>query len=165
MNIDSYGKYFLSGIGGSSMSSLAKILKLRGKDVCGSDMQSSGATDSLTENGIRVKIGQVSENITNERPDAVVKTDAVSDENPEIKAAVELGIPVFRRAELLGALLDGYRKTVGVAGTHGKSTTSGMLGHVLLNAVGCDPTVVVGAVMRDVGSTYRIGKDDNFVVL
>ena len=81
MNIDSYGKYFLSGIGGSSMSSLAKILKLRGKDVCGSDMQSSGATDSLTENGIRVKIGQVSENITNERPDAVVKTDAVSDES------------------------------------------------------------------------------------
>lgn len=163
MNIDSYGKYFLSGIGGSSMSSLAKILKLRGKDVCGSDMQSSGATDSLTENGIRVKIGQVSENITNERPDAVVKTDAVSDENPEIKAAVELGIPVFRRAELLGALLDGYRKTVGVAGTHGKTTTSSMITSVFMESM-FDFSAILGGNMKRLGSGYTIGKTNDVCV-
>ena len=163
MIIDSYGKYFLSGIGGSSMSSLAKILKLRGKDVCGSDMQSSAATDSLTENGIRVKIGQKAENISGEHPDAVVKTDAVSDENPEIKAAKELGIPVFRRAELLGALLDGYKKTVGVAGTHGKTTTSSMITSVFMES-GLDFSAILGGNMKRLGAGYTIGKTNDVCV-
>ncbi len=163
MNIGSYDKYFLSGIGGSSMNSLAQILKLLGKEVCGSDVRSSSSTDRLIEKGIRVNIGQCADNILTERPQVVVKTDAVSDDNPEIKTAAELGIPIFRRAELLGALLDGFEHTVGVAGTHGKTTTSSMITSVFL-ASGTDFSAVLGGNMKQLGSGYTIGNTNSVCV-
>ncbi len=82
------------------MSSLAEILKLRGKNVRGSDMQRSGTTDALESKGIRVEIGQKTENIAENPPECVVRTDAVSDSNPAIVAATKRGTPVFRRSEL-----------------------------------------------------------------
>ena len=163
MDLDNYGRFFLSGIGGSSMHSLARILALRGKEVCGSDMQRSESTDSLIEKGIAVEIGQKEENIDRHMPDAVVKTEAVSDSNPEIIRARQLGIPVFRRAELLGALLDGYRTAIGVAGTHGKTTTSSMITSVFL-ASGRDFSAILGGNMKQLGAGYTIGKTDALCV-
>ncbi len=160
MDIGNYGKIFLSGIGGSSMSSLAKILLLRGKTVCGSDMQQSESTDELIKRGVTVYIGQSAENIAKEQPDAVVKTEAVAETNPEIVEAKNRGIPVFRRAELLGALLDGYKKTIGVAGTHGKTTTSSMITSVFL-ASGLDFSAILGGHMKQLGDGYRIGETDS----
>lgn len=163
MNLDFSGKIYLSGIGGSSMSSLAKILLLRGKEVCGSDMQSSEATDELVKKGVKVYIGQKAENIEAEMPAAIVKTEAVSENNPEIVAAARLGIPVYRRAELLGTLLDGYKKTIGVAGTHGKTTTSSMITSVFL-ASGLDFSAILGGHMKQLGDGYTIGKTDSVCV-
>jgi len=163
MDINSYKNYFLSGIGGSSMSSLAEILALRGKSVCGSDMQTSGTTDALIEKKIGVFIGQKAENIDNAKPDVIVKTDAVSDDNPEIVEAKKLGIPVYRRAELLGALLDGYDRTVGVAGTHGKTTTTSMITSIFLDS-GKDFSSIIGGHIKRLNAGYIIGKTNDYCV-
>ena len=143
------------------MSAIAMILKGNGFSISGYDRTLGDVTDKLESNGIKVysdfDISQL------EGCDAVVYSAAFGTDHPIYKAVTETGIELFSRAEILGAIANLYKNSVAIAGTHGKSTTSGMLGHVLLNAVGCDPTVVVGAVMRDVGSTYRVGRDDNFV--
>ncbi|MBR5285950.1 MAG: UDP-N-acetylmuramate--L-alanine ligase [Clostridia bacterium] len=143
------------------MSAIAMILKGNGFAISGYDRTLGDVTDKLESNGIKVysdfDISQL------EGCDAVVYSAAFGIDHPIYKAVTETGIELFSRAEILGAIANLYKNSVAIAGTHGKSTTSGMLGHVLLNAAGCDPTVVVGAVMRDVGSTYRVGKDDNFV--
>ena len=143
------------------MSAIAMILKGNGFSISGYDRTLGDVTDKLESNGIKVysdfDISQL------EGCDAVVYSAAFGTDHPIYKAVTETGIELFSRAEILGAIANLYKNSVAIAGTHGKSTTSGMLGHVLLNAVGCDPTVVVGAVMRDVGSTYRVGKDDIFV--
>ncbi|MBQ5742600.1 MAG: UDP-N-acetylmuramate--L-alanine ligase, partial [Clostridia bacterium] len=122
------------GIGGSSMSSLAQIALRRGYTVSGSDMQSGKTLEQLSALGISIHVGQIAENIDLEQPDAVIMTDAIAPENPERKRAEELQIPVFRRAEFLGEILDGYNTTVGIAGTHGKTTTSSMITALLLSA-------------------------------
>jgi UDP-N-acetylmuramate--alanine ligase len=163
LDLDLPGKIYLAGIGGSSMSSLAKILLNRGREVCGSDMQSSEATDDLIRRGVKVYIGQKAENIAAEMPAAIVKSEAVSQTNPEIVEADKRGIPVFRRAELLGALLDGYKKTIGVAGTHGKTTTSSMITSVFL-ASGTDFSSILGGHMKQLGDGYTIGKTDSVCV-
>jgi UDP-N-acetylmuramate--alanine ligase len=152
--------YFL-GIGGISMSAIAMILKGNGFSISGYDRTLGDVTDKLESNGIKVysefDVSQL------DGCDAIVYSAAFGNDHPIYKAVLETGIELFSRAEILGAIANLYKNSVAIAGTHGKSTTSGMLGHVLLNAVGCDPTVVVGAVMRDVGSTYRVGKDNNFI--
>ena len=152
--------YFL-GIGGISMSAIAMILSEKGFTVSGYDRAPSEVTAKLEKNGITVyydfDVTQLNDY------DIVIYSAAFGADHPIMIQTVATGITLYSRAEILGALAKLYKNSVAVAGTHGKSTTSGMLGHVFLNAVGCDPTVVVGAVMRDVGSTYRIGKDDNFI--
>ena len=119
--MDGVKKVYFIGIGGSSMSSLAQILKLRGCDVQGSDMQVSHDSEQLVEAGIPVHIGHSAANVQAFAPDAVIKTDAIMPDNPELVYAQQHGIPVYRRCELLGSILDGYERTVGVAGTHGKN--------------------------------------------
>ena len=95
--------------------------------------------------------------------DLVVYTVAFSAEHPEMKIANSLGVPVITRAKLLEAIAAGYKKSIGVAGTHGKSTTSGMLSQIFLSEHGCSPTILIGAPLPAVGAAYKIGSDDNFI--
>ncbi len=143
------------------MSAIAMILSGKGFNVSGYDRTLGDVTDKLEKNGIKVYSDFDASHL--DHCDAIIYSAAFGPDHEIMKSAVESGKTLYSRAEILGALANLYKNSVAIAGTHGKSTTSGMLGHILLNAVGCDPTVVVGAVMRDVGSTYRIGTDENFV--
>ncbi len=152
--------YFL-GIGGISMSAIAMILKGKGYNISGYDRTPNDSTAKLESNGIKVFYDFNAQQL--HECDSVIYSAAFGPDHPIMKEVIASGKKIYSRAEILGALANLYQNSIAIAGTHGKSTTSGMLGHILINALNCDPTVVVGAVMRDVGSTYRIGKDDNFV--
>jgi D-alanine--D-alanine ligase len=149
------GSFFLVGIGGAGMSALARMLHRRGFDVRGADSTASPETARLIEDGIQVRIGHSGEGI---RPgDAVVLTDAIDlDQSPEVARARDLGAPLFRRSQALGWLLRDYR-VVAVTGTHGKTTTTAMLGRGLAEA-GLDPVVVVGASIPDWKGPVREGR-------
>ncbi len=152
--------YFI-GIGGISMSAIALILSGRGYRISGYDRTVSGTTEKLITSGITVYSefdpSQL-DGITH-----AVFSAAFTGDHPIMQEISKRRIKLYSRAEILGAIADMYENSVAIAGTHGKSTTSGMIGHTFLGARGCDPTTVVGAVMRDVGSTYRIGSDSNFI--
>ena len=143
------------------MSAIAMILAGKGYSVSGYDRTLGDVTNKLNKYGINVYDEFDASQVEN--CGAIIYSAAFGDDHPIMQEVVKTGKPLYSRAEVLGALANLYTNSIAVAGTHGKSTTSGMLGHILLNAVGCDPTVIVGAVMRDVGSTYRIGNDENFV--
>lgn len=163
VTLEGVKKVYLAGIGGSSMSSLAEILHNRGYSVSGSDMQSSATTERLSSIGITVYIGHSEDNIKAESPEVIIRTDAVSESNPEIAYALSVGIPVYRRAELLGLILDGYKTPVGVAGTHGKTTTSGMISSIMA-ATGSDHSAIIGGKVKHLNSSYIIGRDDDVCV-
>lgn len=143
------------------MSGLAELLKSRGYTVAGSDRQSSAATEHLEKQGILVNIGQISENITNDI-DTVVYTVAVKDDNPEMIAAKEKGITIIDRAQLLGKIMAEYEKSVAVAGTHGKTSTTSMISEILLNEE-TDPTITVGGFLPTIHGNLRIGKSNYFL--
>ncbi|MBQ8633254.1 MAG: UDP-N-acetylmuramate--L-alanine ligase [Lachnospiraceae bacterium] len=149
------------GIGGISMSGLARLLASRGFTVSGSDWHESDLTKELESLGIRVDIGQRSGNIT-EDMDLVVYTAAVHSDNEEFCAAQALNIPLMPRSVLLGQIMKQYPHSVGIAGTHGKTTTTSILS-VLLLAGELDPTITVGGVLDVIGGNLRIGSSDYFV--
>lgn len=151
------------GIGGIGMSGLARILRIWGYDVSGSDSGASPLLDALGDEGIAVRVGHtmLAEAAA---ADLVVATAAVRPDNPEIVAATAAGRPVMKRAALLGALADA-RRGVAVAGSHGKSTTSGML-VAALRALGGDPSFAIGAVLSGErgGTNAAPGSGDEMVV-
>ena len=149
------------GIGGISMSGLAEILLDRHFTVSGSDMKESELTEHLRNLGAEIFIGQKADNI---RPgiDLVVYTAAISESNEEYAAAVDAGIPMMKRADLLGQIMANYLNSIAVAGTHGKTTTTSMLTHILLQA-SQDPTVSVGGMLDRIGGNVRIGASDVFL--
>jgi len=149
------------GIGGISMSGLARLLASRGFTVSGSDWHESDLTKELEALGIRVDIGQRAENITKDI-DLVVYTAAVHSDNEEFCAAQALNIPLMPRSVLLGQIMKQYPHSVGIAGTHGKTTTTSILS-VLLLAGELDPTITVGGVLDVIGGNLRIGSSDYFV--
>ena len=149
------------GIGGISMSGLAKILLSRGFAVSGSDWHKGPLTRQLEADGARIFEGQAAEHIT-EDIDAVVYTAAVHEDNDEYRRAKELGIPLLSRAQLLGQMMKNYKTAVAVAGTHGKTTTTSMLSEILLQA-GLDPTISVGGILPAIGGNIRIGYSDTMV--
>ena len=153
-------KIFFSGIGGVSMSSLAMILKSNGFSVCGSDRASSHITDKLENSGIKVYLKQEAANIS--EIGLVVRTAAVSDDNPEILRARELGIPVMERCTLLGQVMKNYKERINIAGTHGKTTTTSMMSLILMYA-GVEPTIMVGGDFDKIGGNLLIGEKDYFV--
>ena len=124
---------FFCGIGGISMSGLAEILKSRGFTVSGSDRAESSITDKLSQEGVRVLIGQRSENITPDI-DLVVFTSAIHPDNPEYIRTSELNIPSLTRAELLGQIMKNYSMPVAVSGTHGKTTTTSMISEMVFTS-------------------------------
>ncbi|MBP3576491.1 MAG: UDP-N-acetylmuramate--L-alanine ligase [Lachnospiraceae bacterium] len=149
------------GIGGISMSALARLLASRGFTVSGSDWHESDLTKELEASGIRVAIGQRAENISGDI-DLVVYTAAVHSDNEEFCAAQEANIPLMPRSVLLGQIMKQYPHSVGIAGTHGKTTTTSLLS-VLLLAGELDPTITVGGVLDLIGGNLRIGSSDYFV--
>ncbi|MFI3174614.1 MAG: UDP-N-acetylmuramate--L-alanine ligase [Bacillota bacterium] len=152
--------YFI-GIGGISMSALAEMLASRNIKVSGSDMKASKITDELQNQGITIYIGQKAENI-NDDVTHVVYTAAIAPNNPELKYATEKKIPLVQRGTLLGEIMTEHPHSVGVAGTHGKTTTTSMVSEILLSA-NLDPTITVGGILPTIGSNLRIGKSSYFV--
>ena len=149
------------GIGGVSMRPLALVLKDRGINVTGSDMNSSGSTEELLRSGISVAIGHREENI--QGADCIVRTAAARNDNPEIAAARAAGIPIFERAEAWGMIMREYQHAVCVSGTHGKTTTTSMVTHVMMEAKK-DPTVMIGGALPLLGAGHRVGGGDTIVL-
>lgn len=149
------------GIGGISMSGLAEILLDRKFTVSGSDMKASEITEHLGKIGARITIGQRAENITDDI-DLVVYTAAIHEENEEFAAAKNKNIPMMTRAALLGQIMDNYARSIAVAGTHGKTTTTSMLTHILLQGQ-LDPTVSVGGMLDRIGGNIRVGQSNVFL--
>lgn len=143
------------GIGGISMSGLAEILLKEGFSVSGSDCKESALTTRLEQKGAVVFYGQKASNII-DGIDVVVYTAAIHEDNEEYRAAVDKGLPILSRAQLLGQLMRNYETPIAVSGTHGKTTTTSMLSHILL-ADGQDPTISVGGILKAIGGNIRIG--------
>lgn len=148
------------GIGGISMSGLAQIALKNGFSVTGSDRSKSSITQKLESLGATVFEGHSSTNI--QGADLVVHTAAVHDDNPEMMAAKTAGIPLITRAEFLGAIMKTYAHAAGIAGTHGKTTTTSMLAYALL-ACKLDPTVSVGGELDIIGGNIKTGNSPYFV--
>lgn len=153
-------KIYFIGIGGIGMSALALIMKSKGYEVLGSDRNESHKTQELKTIGIKVFIGHKEENITKDI-DLVVYTNAVSEDNPELQEARKLGIKTISRAELLAEIEKEYF-SIGISGTHGKTTTTSMVTKVLMDA-GLDPTVANGGNLPYIGGNARVGNSKYFV--
>ncbi|MGE5123540.1 MAG: UDP-N-acetylmuramate--L-alanine ligase [Acidobacteriaceae bacterium] len=148
------------GIGGTGLSAIARVLLESGYTVSGSDRNLSPLAKSLQEAGVRVNVGHRPENI--EGADVVVRSSAIPDDNIEVSAARQLGIPVLKRSEFLSTLMSG-RMGIAVAGTHGKTTTTAMIAW-MLTSLGQDPTYIVGGVLKNLGSNAHAGTGQAFVI-
>ena len=153
-------KIHFIGIGGISMSGLAHIAIRKGFHVTGSDRSKTAITQKLEAEGAIIYEGHSSENIHG--ADLVVHTAAVHNDNPEMQEARNKGIRLIDRAEFLGSIMKNYMHAVGVAGTHGKTTTTSMLAHALIYA-NTDPTISVGGELDLIDGNIRCGKSDLFV--
>ena len=151
----------LSGIGGVSMCPLAEFLHGMGLKVQGSDMKDSATVEHLRSLGIPVTVGHIAQDI--EGAEFLIRTAAIHDDNPEIAAAHQKGIPVFERAEAWGAIMQRYENAVCIAGTHGKTTTTAMTTHIFM-AAQADPTVMIGGTLPMLHSGYRVGKGDTIIL-
>lgn len=152
-------KFYLLGIGGISMSALARILKSQGKEVCGSDASMTEMTERLEEEGIEV-VQESSEKFVREC-DVCVVSAAISPLHPDLVLARKLGKKIMSRSQLLGQLAR-EKKCISVAGTHGKTTTTAMIATVMLKA-GLDPTIHIGGILQELGSNLHIGKGEYFL--
>ncbi len=154
------GTIHFVGIGGIGMSGIAEVMHNLGYQVQGSDIAEGYVVEGLRKRGIKVMIGHAAENLGEAA--VVVTSTAVRRDNPEVAAALENRVPVVRRAEMLAELMR-LKRTVAVAGTHGKTTTTSMVA-ALLDAGGVDPTVINGGIINSYGSNARLGESDWMVV-
>jgi UDP-N-acetylmuramate--alanine ligase len=154
------GTIHFVGIGGIGMSGIAEVMHNMGYVVQGSDIAESYVVEGLRARGIKVLVGHAAENVAGVA--VVVTSTAVKRDNPEVVAALEARVPVVRRAEMLAELMR-LKRTVAVAGTHGKTTTTSMVA-ALLDAGGIDPTVINGGIINSYGSNARLGASEWMVV-
>jgi UDP-N-acetylmuramate--alanine ligase len=150
----------LIGIGGTGLSAIARLLLEMGHTVSGSDRAESETTRELRSAGATVHIGHNPENVRS--ADLVVRSSAVPDDNPEVTAARAARIPVLKRADFLGSLMDG-KTGIAVAGTHGKTTTTSMVAW-MLTAMGKDPSFIVGGVLENLDTNAHAGTSELFVI-
>ena len=149
------------GAGGIGMSALGHILLARGHRISGSDANANAQTEALKRGGATIFQGHNASNV--EGAEALVISSAIGEDNPELAAARDTGVPVFHRAQLMAALSNGAKVSLAVSGTHGKSTTSAMIAHILTES-GANPTAILGAVYPPFGSNVRVGDPDLVVV-
>jgi UDP-N-acetylmuramate--alanine ligase len=150
----------LVGIGGSGLSAIARLLLESGYVVTGSDQELSPLAADLQSAGARVFIGHEAGQISG--ADFIVRSSAIPDDNPEVQAALASGIPVYKRADFLGKLMQD-KTGIAVAGTHGKTTTTAMIAWMLTD-LGTDPSFIVGGVLSNLGVNARAGKGPAFVI-
>ncbi|MBQ6999372.1 MAG: UDP-N-acetylmuramate--L-alanine ligase [Clostridia bacterium] len=155
-----YKKVHFIGIGGISMSALAKILISNGVEVSGSDITETPIVTELRSMGSKIAIPHCYECIEN--PDIIVYTSAIKDDNPEMVAARDKGIELVERATMVGNIMRAYAMPVAVAGTHGKTTTTSMMAYTMIES-DLDPTVMVGGELDILGGNLRIGKGAHMV--
>ena len=161
MELDGLKKFHFIGIGGVGMSALAKILIERGCTVSGSDSKDSATLDMLRNLGARIFVGHDAKNIFDAQGnpvDVIVCSSAIPADNPEICAAAKLNVPKLHRSDINAYLLNAKRG-IAVAGSHGKTTTTSMIGYVLHSA-GVDPTIIIGGESNDLGTGAILGKSD-----
>lgn len=159
--IKKYNRIHMIGIGGVSMSGIAEILNNLGILVTGSDMSQSIITDKLIENGIEVTIGHNLENVS--KADAIIFSAAIKQTDLEIIKAKELNIPIIERCDFLGLLTRAFNNTIGISGTHGKTTTTSLVSLCFIEA-NLDPNVQVGAILKAIDGNYRIGNSEHFII-
>jgi UDP-N-acetylmuramate--alanine ligase len=148
------------GIGGSGLSAIARLLKESGYEVTGSDRALSSFAADLQGMGVQIFIGHHPRNIAG--ADWIIRSSAIDEENPEVKAAKSAGIPVYKRADFLGQLMS-EKTGIAVAGTHGKTTTTAMTAWVL-SRLGHDPSFIIGGVVNNLGVNAHAGKGRTFVI-
>ncbi len=147
------------GVGGIGVSALAEILLQRGFSVSGSDEQDSDRLAYLRLLGAKIFVGHKSEQV--DSANMVVYSSAIHEDNPELIKAIELGVHLVKRGRLLADIMQFYR-SIAISGTHGKTTTTALISHVLVSA-GIDPTYFIGGILRDTDSPVHIGKGDTFI--
>ncbi len=158
--LQSFKSIYFIGIGGVSMSGLAEIMLHYGHEVAGSDLKNSSITKHLALLGAQIHIGHHSAHIGN--PDLVVYTAAISPDNPELKAATKKNIPTLERADFLGRMMKDYTHPVAIAGTHGKTTTTGFVSSILLVAKK-NPTILIGGQLDLINGYLHIGNREIFL--
>lgn len=160
-DIKKYNTIHFIGIGGISMSGIAETIKNLGINVTGSDLSKSEITDRLISNSIDVTIGSDLEKIKN--ANLVVYTAAIQKDDPELVEANRLNIKTCERAVFLGKLTEAFKETIGISGTHGKTTTTSLVSLCFIKA-GFDPNVQVGALLKQLDGNYRIGNSDYLIL-
>lgn len=164
LDFDNFKKYkhiHLIGIGGISMSAIAERLKNWGYKVTGSDLNASELTDKLNEHGIETTIGH---NLANAKSaDLIIYTAAIKDNDPEMVIAKENSIPLIDRGSFVGFLTKLYAESICISGTHGKTTTTSMVSVCFLEAQK-DPTIEVGAILKEINGNYRVGNSEYFIL-
>lgn len=153
-------KYHLIGIGGVGVSAIAEILSNRGYVVSGSDLKRNSMTENLEHNGIKIYYSHDASHVEN--VDVVVYTTAVGIDNPELARAIQRGIPCITRADMLGIIMRGFKRSLAISGSHGKTTTTSMIS-VVLNHSDLDPTLLIGGEVKEIGSNARVGQGDIIV--
>ena len=160
-NLSNYRHIHMIGIGGISMSGIAEILLNSNFIVTGSDATQSEITDKLIQNGIKVTIGHDFINVR--RANLVVYSAAVKPNDPELVEARKFRIPTIERGDFLGEITKLYKDTICISGTHGKTTTTSMVALSFLEAQK-DPTIQVGAILKNIDGNYRVGNSDYLII-
>ena len=150
----------LIGIGGTGLSAIARVLLEMGHTVSGSDRAESSFTRDLQSAGATIYIGHNPKNVVG--VDLVVRSSAIPDDNPEVSAARAGRIPVLKRADFLGSLMDG-KTGIAIAGAHGKTTTSAMIAWIL-SELHQDPSFIIGGVLANLGTNAHFGQGDSFII-
>lgn len=161
-NLSEFSRIYFIGIGGISLSALSVIMKNHNYIVAGSDSVKTELTQKLTSLGMQVNYNQIEQNIKDFKPDLVVYSGAIKEDNAELKLARNLNILCLERADFLGLLTKNYKNVISIAGTHGKTTVTSMISEIFLNAK-LNPTIHIGGESVNINSNVFCGENDFFI--